>query len=119
VAGVEHLHAGAVRGGGTEEGCRDEPSHTAEVLLQVEDEAEHGRCSMECAVVAEESLAGEEATPWFADEGGACEVRRVIWREGEEDLRGHVGDCPWHQGRRLSRPFRRGCVHGLLACFPD
>jgi hypothetical protein len=37
---------------------------------------------MECAVVPEESLAGEEATPVFADEGGACEVRRVVWWEG-------------------------------------
>jgi hypothetical protein len=89
------------------------------VLLQVEDEAEHGRCSMECAVPAEEGLAGEEATPWFADEGGASEVRGVVWWEAEEDLRGHVGDCPWRRGRRVSRPLRRGRVHGLLACFPD
>jgi hypothetical protein len=50
------------------------------------EEAEHWRCLVELAVAATETLAGEEAAPWLADEGGAEEVPRLVRREAEHDL---------------------------------
>uniref|UniRef100_A0A8R7PF38 Uncharacterized protein n=1 Tax=Triticum urartu TaxID=4572 RepID=A0A8R7PF38_TRIUA len=120
VAGVQHIQVGAVGGGGAEGGGGDELGHALVMLLQVEDKAEHGRCSMECAVAAEVRRVGEEVAPAPADEGGVHKARGVVRREAEEDLRGHVGDCPRRRRwcRHEARPFRHRRVHGsLLASF--
>ena len=52
----------------------------------VVEEAEQGWHSVELAVAAGESRIGEEATPGFADEGGADKALWIFRREAEEDL---------------------------------
>uniref|UniRef100_A0A0E0E718 Uncharacterized protein n=1 Tax=Oryza meridionalis TaxID=40149 RepID=A0A0E0E718_9ORYZ len=76
------------------------------VAVNVVEEAEHGRCSVECAVAAEEGGVGEDATPGLADEGGVDEVRGFIRRDAEEDLGGDVVD----QLRRRRHAGGRGSL---------
>lgn len=89
------------RGGGGGDEAGDVGAVAA--VVNVVDEAEHGRCSVECAVAAEEGGIGEELTPALADEGGADEGRGIVRRDVEEDLVGHVV----HQLRRRRRHARR------------
>lgn len=71
-------------------------------------EAEHGRCSVECAEAGEEGRAVDEAAPAPADERGAVEAVGV-GREAEEDLEEEV--LRRRQRRRRgarARALRRG-----------
>jgi hypothetical protein len=45
---------------------------------------------VEVAVAAEEGRVGGDAEPELADDGGAEEVRWLVRRDAEEDLRGDV-----------------------------
>jgi len=64
----------------------DEAGEELATSVLVVEEAEQGWHSVELAVAAGESRIGEEATPGFADEGGADKALWIFRREAEEDL---------------------------------
>jgi hypothetical protein len=69
----------------------DEAGQQADVgVRMVVEEAEERRRTVELAVAAEERGVGEDAAPALVDEGGAQQVRGLVRRDAEEDLRDGV-----------------------------
>ncbi|CAD6221538.1 unnamed protein product [Miscanthus lutarioriparius] len=86
-------------------GCRgEEETREGPYGIEIVEEAEQRGTSVEGAVAAEEGRVGGDAEPELADDGGAEEVRWLVRRDAEEDLRGDV----FFQLRRPALPPRHG-----------
>lgn len=98
MAGVEHARAAGREERQAEGGSGYEAGHAGAVGidLAVDEERQQRGRAVELAVPASEAGAGDEAARALADERGAEEERRMLWREAEEDLL----DVLLHQGRR-------------------
>ena len=84
--------------------CGDILGNRGALSVLVVEEAEHRRCPVEGAVLAEERAIGEEAAPELADKGGSDEARRVFWWEAEEDLADEViHELRWRRRRHPTR----------------
>jgi hypothetical protein len=83
---ILHVAGSCAELGGGDEAFRD--AGAPDLGIQ---EAEHGRSSMELAVASAEGMAGEQAEPVLAGEGGAYEPLGLVRREAEKDLLDKLG----------------------------